>query len=349
VYCWNKTKKCDSDGAQNQHDRPESEWKRTPMKDWRIVSDELWDAVAARCKDVESRALRHSNGRLIGRPKRQAVTNLLAGIASCGVCGAGLVCETYVQSKTKPRVPHYVCAKRRSNGGCSNRLRLSAAAMNEAVLSHIESVALTPEAVEQVIIHSERADVTDRQTTLAKERKDIEKRIKRVNAAIELSDDSPVTLLARLRELETRHAAIVAEASSLAPVPRLPREIIESRLEEWRRLIRGSVTQGRMVLERVLAGRIVFTPREDGLGYDFAANTQLGKLFTGIAHGITIPGFTFRDWVLCPDGVEDPNYFANRDAAEADYGRLLEQALNRGRVLSPTGFEPKGNPVFEGV
>ena len=52
-----------------------------------------------------------------------------------------------------------------------------------------------------------------------------------------------------------------------------------------------------MVLERVLAGRIAFTPRADGLGYDFVANTQFDKLFTGIAHGITIPGFTSRDWV----------------------------------------------------
>ena len=65
-------------------------------------------------------------------------------------------------------------------------------------------------------------------------------------------------------------------------------------------MIRTSVTQGRMVLERVLAGRIVFRPRADGLGYDFVANTQFSKLFTGIAHGITIPGFTSRDWVLCP-------------------------------------------------
>ena len=219
-------------------------------------------------------------------------------------------------------------------------LRISVAAMNEAVLQKIEEHALTAEAVEQVILLSERDDVTDRKTTLAQELKDIEKRIVRVNAAIELSDAPPVSLLARLRELEARQTAIVAEAAALQPVPRLPRELIETRLEEWRRLIRGSVTQGRMVLERVLVGRIVFTPREDGFGYDFKAQTRFDKLFTGIAHGITIPGFTSRDWVLCPDGVEDPNYFTKRDVAEADYGRLLEQALNRARVSSPAGFEP---------
>ena len=85
-----------------------------------------------------------------------------------------------------------------------------------------------------------------------------------MNAAIELSDDPPMSLLARLRELEARQKAIEPSQPCHTP-PRL-REAPETRLEEWRRLIRGSVTQARMVLERVLSGRIVFTPRSDGPG-----------------------------------------------------------------------------------
>ena len=73
-----------------------------------------------------------------------------------------------------------------------------------------------------------------------------------------------------------------------------------------------------------------------------------GGLFTGIAHGITIPGFTSRDWVLCPDGVEDPDYFTNRDMAESDYGQLLEQALNRARVASPRGSATLYRPRWRG-
>ena len=155
-----------------------------------------------------------------------------------------------------------------------------------------------------------------------------------------------MSLLARLRDFETRHAAIVAEAGTLQPVSRLPREVIETRLEEWRRLIRGRVTQGRMVLERVLAGRVVFTPRADGVGDDFAANTRWEKLFTGIAHGITIPGFTSRDWVLCPDGMEDPDYFAKRDVAETNYGKLPEAALHRAKVSSQREPGQVGNAIF---
>jgi len=69
--------------------------------------------------------------------------------------------------------------------------------------------------------------------------------------------------------------------SRLQPVPRLPATVVENRLAEWRRLLRQSVTQGRAVLQRVLDGRIVFTP--EGEGYAFAAPTRFDKLFTGIA------------------------------------------------------------------
>ena len=84
----------------------------------------------------------------------------------------------------------------------------------------------------------------------------MEKRIARLVVAVETAGDVE-SLAAKLRELEARRRAIDVEVASLRPVPRLPRVVIETRLEEWRRLIRGTVTQGRMVLDRVLAGRIV--------------------------------------------------------------------------------------------
>jgi hypothetical protein len=47
--------------------------------------------------------------------------------------------------------------------------------------------------------------------------------------------------------------------------------LVERRLAEWRRMLRGNTTQGRAVLQRVLNGRIVFTP--SGQGYRFEAPT----------------------------------------------------------------------------
>src|SRR5258708_35263635 len=143
------------------------------------------------------------------------------------------------------------------NGSCPNALRVSAVEMNEAVLQAIEEHALTPEAIERVIQVSEQDDVTLSQKMLERERKDIEKRIARLVAAIETGGDA-ASLVAKVRELEARRRAIDVEAASLRPVPRLAPAVIENRLTEWRRLLRASTTQGRPVLQRILRGRITF-------------------------------------------------------------------------------------------
>jgi hypothetical protein len=51
-------------------------------------------------------------------------------------------------------------------------------------------------------------------------------------------------LEAKRREREARFQAIDAEIRSLQPVSRLPVAVIENRLAEWRRLLRGSTAQG---------------------------------------------------------------------------------------------------------
>jgi hypothetical protein len=105
-------------------------------------------------------------------------------------------------------------------------------------------------------------------------------------AAIETGGDVP-SLVAKGRELEQRQQAGRVEAASLQPVPRLAPEVIEQRLAEWRRLLRQSTTTGRTTLQRILRGRLTFTPRVNHFGevdgYDFSGPTRFDKLFTGIA------------------------------------------------------------------
>jgi hypothetical protein len=95
-------------------------------------------------------------------------------------------------------------------------------------------------------------------------------------------------LVGKIRELEARQRAIDEELANLRPVPRLPVAVVEDRLGEWRRLLRSSVTQGRAVTQRIVVGRIRFTPREasqyeEAGGYDFEARTLFDKLFAGVA------------------------------------------------------------------
>jgi hypothetical protein len=257
------------------------------------------------------------------------------GIASCGLCGGGLVVET--SSRKGGRLPEYVCHRHRHNGTCPNGLRMPLAEMNDAVLQAIEEHALTPEAVEQVVLLTERDDARDRRAELEHERADVSRRLARLVEPIE-TGDAVASLVARVRDLEARQAAISAELASLRPVPRLAPDVLADRLAEWRRLLRQSTTQSRAVLQRVLRGRITFTPLAGRDGYTFAAPTRFDKLFSGFAVSPEARP-AFLEGTLT--GSEN---LTAEDTGEADYGRLLERAyerVNNGKgVASPTGVVP---------
>jgi hypothetical protein len=143
------------------------------------------------------------------------------------------------------------------------------------------------EAIDQVLHLSERDDLAELQAKLARERKDVEKRISRLVSAVE-TGGSVASLVDKIRDLEARRRAIDTEVTNLQPVPRPAPTVSASRLTEWRRLLRASTTQGRTVLQRILRGRLTFTPRMHVItgepdGYDFTGPTRFDKLFTGIA------------------------------------------------------------------
>jgi len=178
VVVWNQTKKRDDWGMVKQHSRAESDHVSAEVPELRIVPEDLWTRVASRRADTEGKTLRFESGRISGRPPKHATKNLLAGLATCGVCGGGLVVET--SSRKAGRVSEYVCHRHRHNGSCSNALRVGIVEMNETVLQAVEAHALTAEAVEQVIALTERDDLRDRQEGLIRERDDLEKRVGRL-------------------------------------------------------------------------------------------------------------------------------------------------------------------------
>ncbi|MGH9348757.1 MAG: recombinase zinc beta ribbon domain-containing protein [Vicinamibacterales bacterium] len=165
-----------------------------------------------------------------GRPPKFAVQNLLAGIATCGVCSGGMVVEW--SNNRKGRYAYYMCHRRRHHGhSCTNALRMSVTDMNEAVLQAIEAHALTPEAIVQVIELTERDDLREQLNALERERKSVDTRIARLVAAIESAGDVR-SLADKLRELEARRTAIDLELRGLQPLPRLAPKVIEDRLAE---------------------------------------------------------------------------------------------------------------------
>jgi site-specific DNA recombinase len=354
VVVWNRTMKRNADGEVAPTDRPESEWLRIPAPELKLVPDDLWKRVSQRRKEVEGRSLRFSHGRISGRPPKHGTQNLLAGLATCGVCGGGMVAE--VSSRKRGlNVPVYVCYNRRVRKGCSNRIHVSTSVMNEAVLQAVEQHALTAEAVEQVLQLAERDDDQDRQASIQHELRDVQRRIGRLVSAIETGSDA-ASVIAKLRQLEERQSQLQIDLRSFEPVPRLPSPVLESRLAEWRRLLRQSPTQGRAVLQRVLSGRITFTPDPEGVGYTFAAPTRFDKLFAGLVYQRRPPFLKDGD----RRGLEQL-----LEAEDADYSNVLQRAMERvlakgmaspegltpfcessdgKRDTSPTGIEPVSRP-----
>ncbi len=224
-----------------------------------------------------------------------------------------------------------------------NALRISVAEMNEAVLQAIEAHALTPEAIEHVIQLSEQDDVVDQRATLERERADVEKRIANITKALEI--EWRCGIAGRQGSANWRNACgpSTARSPAFGPSHDLHRTVIENRLAEWRRLLRASTTQGRTVLQRVLRGRLTFTPRADGdAGYDFTAPTRFDRLFAGI---------------VAPSHPRCARHTAAQtawkhlrpeDTFDADYGRLLENArrIRKGSCARrdsnprPTGSKP---------
>lgn len=349
VYRWLRSKKRTDWGKVQQRDREKTEWASVAKPDWRIVSDELWARVRERRKDVESTTLRFASGRLVGRPPQHGTHNLLAGLGECAVCGGGLVVETSAVKRGQPRVAHYVCHRRRAFSGCTNTLRIPVDTLNEAVLQAIEQHALTPDAIEAVITLTERDDRAEHQAALRQERDTVAQQTQRLVDLLALGE-LPTSVLTKVRALEARQHAIDEELASLRPVPRLPASVVEDRLAEWRRLLRASATQGRAVLQRIIVGRIRFTPHLTGAspwetpGYTFEAQTRFDRLFAGVATPPVVPLGTDLS------GTEG---ITAADTWDADYARLLERAQKRVEssttgdvewVASPTGFEPVFQP-----
>jgi site-specific DNA recombinase len=341
VVIWNKTKKRNDEGKWDPSVRPEEEWIRVEVPELRIIDENLWKRVQMLRREAESKATRLESGRLAGRPQKDRAVSLLAGQTKCSVCGGGLIVES--GGKKRGRRPEYICNRHRTNRSCKNALRVSCEEMDEVVLQAIEEHALTPEAINQVIQATERDDVKETQARLLRELADVEKRCTALMKVVEAGAGDVDTLVNRLRELEDRKKAIQRELKTLRPIPRLSPEVISNRLQEWRKNLRGSTTQARIVLERILRGRIVSTPRKDGSGYEFSAPTRFDRLFTGIVVLVS----KRPSWI--PEGdTTGTDHLGPEDTGDAEYGRLLEEAVLRESTWRarresnprPTGSKP---------
>jgi hypothetical protein len=210
---------------------------------------------------------------------------------------------------------------------------------SSAITQLLAAGVLTPEAIEQIIHLSQRDELADIRVTVEHEQKEVARRLTQLMGVIENGAGDVASLVGRVRELEMRRRELEQQALRLQPIHRLASEVVENQLEQWRRLVRQSTTTGRAVLQKILRGRLTFTPRVNDVsgeidGYEFEGETRFDQLF----EGITVE----RPRNLDPNDRTGTENITELDTWEARLNELMIDTREKkvGGMASPAGFEP---------
>ena len=309
---WNRTRKRNAWGIKRQTGRAETEWVQLEVPALRIVPEPLWQAVRERFRDTRASYLRANNGQLWGRPANGIESrHLLTGLAQCGVCGGGLIVHS--RASAGRRTHAYLCSYHhlRGNTVCPGGVVLPVESTNQTVLAALEQEVLHPEVVRRAMsraideLNTATDTVVPRRTALQAELGVLEQELSRLAAAVAQGGDLE-PLLDGIRARERRRQALQTEWSGLDGLPPVTtRDLqqiqhdVEARLADWRGLLRRQVAQSRQILKKLLVGRIVFQPRDDGT-YEFSGQASLGRIIAGLACTKTVVAPTGFEPVFQP-------------------------------------------------
>ena len=156
---------------------------------------------------------------------------------------------------------------------CRNRWQPSLAPLEDLVLDTIETEVLNPAVVERAIAEAAAildAPDTDGQAeraTLAGELATLDAELARLTALAASGGLEIPAVLDGLRSRQARRDALLARQAALgrrahpAASGAVLRRTLRTKLADWRGLLRRNVTEARPVIEALLAGRVIVTPR----------------------------------------------------------------------------------------
>jgi len=207
VFVWGRTKKSRNPetGRKVSRDTAESHWRRVEVPEWRIVSEELWQAVAGRRKEAAGSFPRLGGMSRTERSRRY----LFSGLLRCGECGSSMV---ICAGSGKRGYVKYGCHAHKHRGTCGNKLMIRQDRLEEQMLAAIEQRVFSSDMLDYIVQRCEaevqkRLAEMERQGSLAtldslqKDLADRQRRRSRVVEAIEIGGDMKA-LTGRLRQLE---------------------------------------------------------------------------------------------------------------------------------------------------
>jgi DNA invertase Pin-like site-specific DNA recombinase len=303
---WNKTKKRNPWGIQQQRKRPEKDWIKISMPHLQILSESDWKAAHDHLNATRAVYLRGTRGELWGRPASTLDSKyLLTGLVKCGLCGGSL----YVKSSSRKgqRAFSYGCMTYhlRGRSACANSLLVPMEAANEAVLKVLEENVLHPD-VTDTVVRKAVAKFRASQQHKKKNRQQYYERIGQVDAelsrlvsAISVGGDIPA-LVAAVKECNDRRAALSENLKELdrtqeldqTDYDELEQELRDHFKKSWQTILSRQVDQTRQILRKLFNGdRLPFIPMTNDAGsqYEFNGTALIGRLLVGRAKALVSP------------------------------------------------------------
>jgi site-specific DNA recombinase len=99
-----------------QQNRPQEQWERVEVPDWRIVPEELWDAVRQECERRAGKVRQKQGGLNRTALSRQ---HIFSGLLKCGICDGRMNIVGMKNGNVR-----YGCAKYRFSGTCDNKMTI---------------------------------------------------------------------------------------------------------------------------------------------------------------------------------------------------------------------------------
>ena len=310
VQVWNRTVKTRNPetGRKTSKDRPEKDRLRVEVPEWRIVSEELWNAVQARISTVKEQfgAKRYGGMNRTERSRQY----LFSGVLVCGLCGSRIV---IISGHGKRGYTKYGCPSHRYRGVCDNKLTIRQDRLEEQLLAALESRIFNNRELLDYTIGRFRQELEKRLAEIQKrgadsatrtqreaEKRELQLQATRVAEAIAAAGHSP-TLLAQLASIEGQIRELDRHFETQKPVD-LTASIEEMEafahksLLHLRDVLRQNPETARISLLKHIK-RLVLTPKEmpSGTVYD-------------VSGGIEILVGAHKDvmQVVARDGIEPP-------------------------------------------
>jgi site-specific DNA recombinase len=288
-YVWNRRER----RARRLRVRPEAEWVTVDIPELRIVSEEAWNAAHTRLAASRAVYLQSTGGRTYGRPVNGiASPYLLTGLAACGACGSSM----FVHRHGRAAHHYYGCVvyHQRGRAVCKNNLEVRMDDTDQAVLGAIQHDLLRVEVLETSLAKAldalRPASDDERTGRLRRELAKLDAEVDRLAMAI-AQGGKLAGLLGAMQERERRRAHVRTEITAIEQAGRRTDDSsarildrLRGHLTDWQGLLRQETGPARQALTALLAGRLIFTPRErDGARYyEFEGPGTVSNVIAGL-------------------------------------------------------------------